>query len=168
MRLQPLRQQNKYALNSFKKASDIMNILQIAGNFKNDAEKQAFIGAVPVQTAPQPTLADIQASRSAYVNAMREQACEADVQVLGHSWQADKRSKDLLNGAISLAAAGLPLPATWRTTDNIDVQITVLADLLAIAGAMASSTQAAYSHSWALKAQIKAATDATTIQSIIW
>ncbi|MBU0665340.1 MAG: DUF4376 domain-containing protein [Proteobacteria bacterium] len=117
---------------------------------------------------PEEIILQFQLKKKAEIEAARDAACYADVTALGHTWQADIRSQDLLNKTISLCALGLPLPPTWRTLDNIDVPITGMADLLAIAGAMAYQTQFAYSTSWALKAQGLAATRVQQIETIVW
>lgn len=94
----------------------------------------------------------------AEIESARDAACCVNVTALGRTWQADKRSQELLGQAIALAGAGLPLPSVWRDADNGDMTVTALADLLAIAGAMATQTQAAYAASWARKAVVAAAT----------
>ena len=145
-----------------------MSVIKINGQFKNDEERQGFLAGFP-QSVPQlQTLVDAQNSRYAYVDAMRELACEADVSALGYFFQSNQRSKDLLNGAVALASNGLPLPEVWRSTNNVNVSINSIADLLAIAGAMAVAVQAAYLHSWVLKAQIEAALDIDSVNSIVW
>jgi len=102
------------------------------------------------------------------INQMRDTVCYAPVQALGHTWQADMRSQDLLNKAISLASLGLPLPTVWRDADNVGMPITSIADLLAIAGAIALQTQAAYELSWSLKAQVDAATNLEEVEMVQW
>lgn len=144
------------------------SIVSTQGVFRNEAERQALLLAIPAAAVVIQTLAVAAAARYAYIDAMREAACEMDVSALGHAWQCDRRSRDLLNGAISLAQSGLPLPAVWRSSDNVNVTITALSDLLAIAGAVAVQVQAAYVHSWALKAQVAAAIDISTIEGVIW
>lgn len=84
----------------------------------------------------------------------RDAACIADVVVNGHTWQADARSQFLLSNAIRRAHAGRPLPPVWRDAANVDVPIAAVADLEAIEDAIAANTQAAYSASWQLKAQV--------------
>lgn len=84
----------------------------------------------------------------------------------GRSWQADPASQDLLNKAIALHTAGLPLPEVWRDAANDNMPVTALADLLAIAGAMASQTQDAYQWSWAKKAEVTAAGTAPALAAI--
>ena len=98
----------------------------------------------------------------------RDTACTANVTALGHVWQADRRSQELLGQAITLAQAGLPLPAVWRDFNNSDMPIAALADLLAIAGAIAAQTQAAYSASWARKAAVAAALTVAEVEAIAW
>ncbi|TCS72094.1 uncharacterized protein DUF4376 [Sulfuritortus calidifontis] len=103
------------------------------------------------------------AAKRERINAERDAKCVADVTVHDRRWQADKRSQELLAQAVSLAQAGLPLPAVWRDADNNDMPVTSIADLLAIAGAIAQQVQAAYAESWARKAAVDAA---TTIEEV--
>lgn len=126
------------------------------------------IGQVPAGLMAAMPLSIVKVQRKAAIEAARDAACFADVAALSRTWQADKRSQELLGQAIALAGAGLPLPAVWRDAGNADMTVTALADLLAIAGAMAAQTQAAYAHSWALKAQIDAAATAAEVDAVVW
>lgn len=121
-----------------------------------------------VVAKPGPSLDAIKAARRAAINATRDAVCVADVTANGKTWQADARSQQMLASAIALSGAGLPLPASWRARDNSNMPVTGLADLLAIAGAMAAQTQAAYEKSWALKAQIDGATTAAEVEAVQW
>lgn len=102
------------------------------------------------------------------IEAKRDAATNADVPALGTMWQADERSQKLLSSSITLAAAGLPLPTVWRDSFNNDMPVATIADLLAIAGAMAAQTQEAYAKSWQLKAQVEAAATVAEVNAIIW
>lgn len=110
----------------------------------------------------------VKEAKKAEIEHWRDAACYADVTALGRAWQADARSQDLLNKAISLAGLGLPLPAIWRDADNDDMAVAGIMDLLQIAGAMASQTQTAYGISWTLKAQVDAATTTEEINAVVW
>lgn len=113
------------------------------------------------------SLNDLKLAQKSKIGAQRDSECVQNVTAHGRPWQADQRSQDLINKAINLALAGLPLPLAWRDADNNDMEITALADLLAIAGAMAVQTQTAYTKSWTLKAQLLAATTQEEIESSI-
>lgn len=117
------------------------------------------------------TLKDPTAWRHAFISRVeswRDTACYADVVAMGHTWQADERSRGLLGEAILMAQAGLPLPPVWRDVDNVDMPITAITDLLAIAGAMGAQVQAAYTRSWELKALINAATTPEACEALVW
>ncbi|TXT23907.1 MAG: hypothetical protein FD134_1876 [Gallionellaceae bacterium] len=114
------------------------------------------------------TLSEAKAAKAREIESARDAACFADISVLGRTWQADKRSQELLGQAITLAQAGLPLPSVWRDATNSDMPVTALSDLLAIAGAIATQTQTAYAHSWALKAQVTAAATVEQINAVAW
>jgi hypothetical protein len=106
---------------------------------------------------PDAQLAEHKAAKKRQIEADRDAAATANVTVNDHVWQADKRSQDLLGQAIALAQAGLPLPPVWRDADNNDMPVTSIADLLAIAGAIAAQVQTAYQTAWARKAAVDAA-----------
>lgn len=106
------------------------------------------------------------AAKRAEITAERDAACVAPVQAIGRTWQADEASQALLNKAITLAAAGLPLPTVWRDADNVDLPITSIAQLLAIGGAMAAATQAAYTSAFARKDALKDADTLAEIEAI--
>lgn len=111
-----------------------------------------------IDAHPLAALAELKIAKKRQIEADRDAEAMASVSALGHLWQADMRSQDLLAKAITLAQAGLPLPPIWRDADNNDVPIASLADLLAIAGAIGQQTQQAYARSWARKAAVDAAT----------
>lgn len=123
---------------------------------------------IPVETPEPVSLDAAKAAKAAEIEAARDAACLADVVANGRTWQADKRSQDLLGSAITLAIAGLPLPAAWRDRDNSNMPITALADLLAIAGAIAANVSAAYTHSWELKAAVADAQTVEEVAAIDW
>ena len=64
--------------------------------------------------------------------------------------------------------AGAPLPAEWRDTANNNMEISSIADLMQIAGAMAVQTQTAYAKSWALKAAVQSAETAEQVNAVVW
>lgn len=118
--------------------------------------------------APIPALADAKSAKIAEIISARNAACEADVTAHSRQWQADKRSQELLNSAITLAASGLPLPTSWRDVANSDMPISSISDLLAIAGAIAVQTQTAYATSWVKKSQVAAAVTVADVQAVMW
>lgn len=115
-----------------------------------------------------PALPDTKVAKLIELESMRDAACYANITANGHVWQADKRSQELLSSAITLAQAGLPLPPVWRSADNVNVPVTSVADLLAIAGPIATRTLMAYNTSWELKAQVEAATAVDQVQAVQW
>ena len=124
--------------------------------------------AVP---ATQQEIRDYELSRSranklAQITRDRDAACVADVTVLGHPWQADIRSQQMLASAILLAQAGVYTPTVWRDADNNNMPISSVAQLVSIAGAMAAQTQAAYAASWARKSALEAATTIADVEAV--
>lgn len=107
---------------------------------------------------PYAVLAEIKAVKKRQIEAERDAEVFAPCQALGRTWDADKRSQELLAQAITLAQAGAPLPPVWRDHDNSDMPVTSIADLLAISGAIAAQVQQAYATSWMRKAAVDAAT----------
>jgi len=116
-----------------------------------------YLGSARLDPHPQALLAAAKAEKKARIEAERDAQCEQPVQALGRTWDADKRSQELLASAITIAQAGGPLPPEWRDHDNDNMTISSIADLLAIAGAIATQTQTAYAQSWARKAAVEAA-----------
>ena len=112
----------------------------------------------PTPPTPEELLQQAKTAKKRQIETDRDDACYQPVTALGHTWDADKRSQDLLGQAIALAQAGLPLPAVWRDRDNNDMPVTSINDLLAIAGAIAQQVQTAYATSWARKAAVDSAT----------
>lgn len=103
-----------------------------------------------------------------WVHQERNKRMVANVIVFGRPWQADLISQDLLSRALVNAIAGAPLPVTWRDGDNKEMPITNLDQLAAISGAIGQQTEAVYRRSWALKAEIDAASTTEELGLIIW
>ena len=103
-----------------------------------------------------------------WVHMERDVRCVADVIAYDRPWQADLRSQDLLNKAVGFALAGAPLPTTWRDSNNNNMPITSLEQLVVIGGAMAQQTEIVYHRSWELKAAIWAATSEEELSLIEW
>ena len=120
-----------------------------------------------IKLKPTP-LAEVKAAKLAQLEQARDAETVKDVSALGTTWQADERSQKLLSAAITLATVGAPLPPVWRDADNNDLTITEIAQLVAIAGAMAVQTQAAYTKSWALKAQVNSASTSAEVDAVVW
>ena len=123
-----------------------------------DLRQCEYIGEAQLDPHPDAMLVEAKADKKRQIEAERDAACEQPVTALGRTWDADKRSQELLNGAIALAQAGGPIPAVWRDRDNNDMPIADLSDLRAIASAIARQVQQAYATSWARKAAVDAAT----------
>lgn len=118
-----------------------------------------------IDSHPQAALEALKAAKKRQIEAERDAQTVADVTAHGRRWQADKRSQELLGQAIALAQAGLPLPPVWRDADNRDMPVTSLADLLAIARAIAAQVQQAYATSWTRKMAVDAATTVEEIEA---
>lgn len=131
-----------------------------------DLRRCEYLGEVALDPHPDAMLAEAKAAKKRQIEAERDAACEQPVTALGRTWDADKRSQELLNGAIALAQAGGPLPSVWRDADNNDMPITDISQLLAIAGAIAAQTQAAYATSWARKVAVDAATTIDEVNAV--
>jgi hypothetical protein len=128
-----------------------------------DLRQCEYLGEAPLDPHPDALLAEAKAARKRQSEAERDAECWQPVTALGRTWDADKRSQELLASAITLAQAGGPLPAVWRDHDNNDMPVTDIADLLAIAGAIIQQVQTAYATSWARKAAVDAA---STIEEV--
>jgi len=91
-----------------------------------------------------------------------------NVFALGYEWQADASSQDLLGKTMLNVTLGLPLPPVWRDFFNVDMPLTDISQLVAIAGVIGEQTQNAYITSWILKAQVDAAATVEELTAIIW
>lgn len=117
--------------------------------------------------APPPAPIDrevLRANLIAMVGPLRDAQMALGLDYAGHVWQADEQSQARLAAAITTFQATGQIPAdfTWRTLDNVDVPM-ALADLVALAGAMAVRTFAIWKFSWDLKSQLATADDPSTI-----
>ena len=106
------------------------------------------------------------------INMWRDEALRTDVLAHGRYWQTDRRSRELLSDAITLATAGVPLPPVWRDATNDNMIVENLGTLVAIATAMAEATQAVYTRSWQLKEYVENLPDAegtiATLSNLTW
>lgn len=115
-----------------------------------------------------PTLESLKYDKKAKIEALRDSHCYRPVVVLGHTWQADTRSQELLYSTILLGQSDPRLlPKTWRTLNNLDIPVS-LENLKEIASAASSQVQRAYEKSWQLKQKILEATTAEELASITW
>ena len=130
-----------------------------------DLRQCEYLGEAALDPHPDALLDEAKAAKKRQIEAERDAACEQPVTALGRTWDADKRSQELLASAITLAQAGAPLPTVWRDHDNDNMPVSGLDDLLAIAAAMAQQTQAAYARSWQRKAAVDAAETAEEVEA---
>jgi len=111
-------------------------------------------------------LSHIKTIKFSQIETDRDNQRYSDVEAHGRIWDADKDSQELLGQAITMAGAGLPLPAEWKDASNSKMPITSLSQLLAIAGAIVAQTEAAYTRSWARKEALIAATTIEEINAV--
>ena len=123
-----------------------------------DLRQCEYLGEAALDPHPDALLVEAKPAKKRQIEAERDAACDQPVTALGRTWDADKRSQELLASAITLAQAGAPLPTVWRDHDNDNMPVTSIADLLAISGAIAAQVQQAYATSWMRKAAVDAAT----------
>jgi hypothetical protein len=114
-----------------------------------------------------PAEASIDAKRAAAlarVNDIREVKIVLGVPYAGHVYDSDQRSRDNLSATVAAVAAGVPLPDgfSWRTADNVDVPMSP-AELVGLAGTMLGYVNMCYARSWALKGELAAAEDPSTV-----
>ena len=96
------------------------------------------------------------------INSWRDVELRKEVFAHGRYWQADRRSRELLSDAITLAGVGVPLPPVWRDATNQNMTVTSIADLVTIASAIAVNTQSVYQRSWDLKQYVVELPDAAS------
>ena len=130
-------------------------------------ETHTYNGVAVVLIPPKP-LAEVKANKLQQLEAARDRAATLNVTAHNRQWQADERSQRLLNSAITLSATGAGLPLVWRDVENNNMPITVIGELVDIAGAIAAQTQEAYLRSWVLKTDLAAATTVEAVELIVW
>ena len=133
------------------------------------ATQSAFFrdGAWVVKTTS--PLEDAKAAKRTEITAACLTAIAAGFTYDGHAYDSDDQSRQNIIGTAAAVANGVALPTgfTWRTADNQDVPMDG-PGVIALGAALLAHTQAQYSTSWALKAQIDAAQDNTTVEQITW
>jgi len=125
-----------------------------------------YLGEAILEPHPEAVLAEYKQAKKRQIEAERDAECVQPVTALGRTWNADKRSQELLASAITIAQAGGPLPAVWRDYNNDNMPIKSIADLLAIAGAITAQVQAAYTRSWTRKAAVDAAKTVDEVEAV--
>lgn len=120
----------------------------------------------------QRTLEQAQADAWTHIKARRETAFAARAVSsagIAYSIAADKANLAdrlaSLQAAIAIGAAGSTTSITWRDRDNAEHALTI-AGLNLLAAEMGARGQAIYENSWALDAQVQAATSNAQLESI--
>jgi len=123
----------------------------------------AKFGPVVVPLAQAQTT-QIAALYSAYLT-----ACSANVPYMSTTFQADDRSRSLLNGAVTSYTLTGSVPASfyWRDANNVNVSMT-LAQLQGLGQAVTTQVWNAFQHFQTLKAQVTAATTVAAVQAVTW
>lgn len=112
------------------------------------------------------TLSDAKALKLEQIVKDRDEDLYKNVSALNNTWQVDSRSQELLVQAITLGSITGVVPSIWRTSDNIDVGISSINDLVIIASTIAVQVEAAYTRSWSRKADLALATTLLEVESI--
>ena len=136
-------------------------------------------GTVTTVTLPEPTLAELKAARTEQINQLRDAAFAAGFTVSGTGTALDGKTlqtrdiQDRTNWLTSQAAysaaviggQGATVGATFRTADNVTVELT-FAQGLNVLLAMAAWGAGVMGNSWALKDAIEDAEDAEAVNAI--
>jgi hypothetical protein len=112
------------------------------------------------------TLEDAKLEKLASITEDRDLSLQSNVTAIGNTWQADSNSKNLLADAILMASVTGVLPPIWRTSDNKNIAITDISQLISIATAIATNVQNSYSTSWTRKQLLEEATTLEEVESI--
>lgn len=118
---------------------------------------------------PGPTLAQAKAAKLAALMASRDAACTANVVVQGKTFEASPNVQTGIKRLADRMRRGRPttLQAILDASGNPVSPITQ-ALLDGIEDAIAANTEAAWNHYGALVAQVNAATDAATVNAVVW
>lgn len=96
----------------------------IKSNFRLVPGMQLSKGHTWVEYKPN-ILEHITIKRS-YINDTRDKLLYEDIEYDSHYWQTDSKSLSSMSSSILLALNNISsLPSTWRTRNNIDVEITI-------------------------------------------
>lgn len=139
-----------------------------------DQDGQSYDGLGPVPAwlhadEPPLPLEDAKTNKRAQITAACLAAIFSGFEYDGHMYDSDDQSRQNIIGTATAVANGVALPQgfTWRTADNQDIPMDG-PGVIALGAALLAHTQAQYSTSWALKAQIDAAQDNATVEQITW
>lgn len=118
------------------------------------------------------SLSEIKAEKRQEINRIREEKFDdpnVTVEAHGTLWQADKRSLQTLNDAITLFTVhgNTPNGFVWRDYYNVNHPAD-LAFLVGIASAVSVHRKQIWFTSWTLKAQVDTAETAKEVINIIW
>lgn len=134
---------------------------------------QSYLDQYDIQDIPPvKTLDQVKAEKTTEISTERDNECRSDIDLevnsMIHTFQADDRSQTLIMGAIvGYDSGATQAPSVWRSSSNVNVNVSI-DDIKALAAAIIARTNLAYVKSWALKAQVDAATTIADVDAIKW
>jgi hypothetical protein len=118
---------------------------------------------------PGTTLEGLRFAKSAQITSNCLAAIDSGFEHEGHRYDSDLVSRTNIIGTATGVQAGIALPQgfTWRTSDNENVPMDG-PGVIALGAALLQHVNTQYATSWALKAQIDAATTPEEVAAISW
>jgi hypothetical protein len=115
------------------------------------------------------TLQELKDAKKEEIDQWRDAAKQQPVTYNSVDYDGNDRSQANLNSTLTSIQAGvaIPNPLSWRAADNTNHDLTHV-QLAELSGVMFAMVNAAYEHSWDLKAQADAAADEAAIDAIVW
>jgi len=112
-----------------------------------------------------PTLAELQIAKVSELYASYNKVNESDIAYMSTTFQADKKSQDLIVSVLS--AGSVPSGFYWFDKANNQVAMTY-ADLQGLSGAILARGQVNFAKLQGLKAKVKSAKTKTDLNKIKW
>ena len=136
------------------------------GQDMNNRDYQEYLAWLAAGNIPQGiSLEEIQASKITEIDICYQNAITTDLNYMGTVFQTDIPTHENIKSVISCGE--VPTGFCWFDINNNPIPMT-FTDLLGFSKALVFRGFAAFAKKQTLKAQIRAATDVTTVQAIIW
>ena len=129
-----------------------------------DSETEAWIDYVPSETE---VLNQAKEAKLAEIKSAYETEISADIQYMGTTFQADKKSQDIITKVLAASGGTLPTGFYWLDSSNNKITMTY-DDLQGLANAILLRNQQLFDKYQTLKQQISSATTVDELEVIKW
>ena len=115
---------------------------------------------------PEFTFTELQTAKISELTAAYNAANETDIAYMNTTFQANKKSQELITGILAGGGA-VPSGFTWRDKLNVDVPMT-FADLQGLSQAIVARGQVNWVKYQGLKAKVSLSTTQSDLDTIVW